>query len=134
MEEGTADGSCEYIKPPLIISSCPHWSSMEKLLMLVEGVVAKSYRVIFIGGPLFKDEIEATGAEFEPLPFVPIRLEDKLDPEGYVHWYWNGLAAVLNAVNVFGTTTHPPGYRILSILPITDRGFESTSTCDPVHH
>lgn len=74
----TRNGVAHSSKPPLVFAAVPHWSHMEKLITLAEGLIAKGYPVTFIGGPLFKEQIESMGATFEPLDSAPTRPEAKL--------------------------------------------------------
>ncbi|KAF2100909.1 UDP-Glycosyltransferase/glycogen phosphorylase [Rhizodiscina lignyota] len=53
--------------PPIILASLPHWSHLEKLSLIAEGLVKKGYSVTFLGTPDFEDKIRVTGATYEEI-------------------------------------------------------------------
>ncbi|KAF2103208.1 UDP-Glycosyltransferase/glycogen phosphorylase [Rhizodiscina lignyota] len=111
-------------KPPIIIAAVALWSHMEKFLPIADGLIQLGYPVHFIGGPLFRDQIEQIGATFVELQGSPTTpgyfLSDTemeklmtMDPEspefsifglGSVIWgatprYFRSLQAALRQVN-----------------------------------
>ncbi|KAF2099105.1 UDP-Glycosyltransferase/glycogen phosphorylase [Rhizodiscina lignyota] len=72
-------------KPPIIVGTISHWSHTEKFIQVGKGLIEKGYAVTFIGGPLFRDQIESIGATFEEVEGSPTtpgyQLSDELMAE-----------------------------------------------------
>lgn len=58
-------------KPPIIMATVSQWTHIEKFCQLASGLVALGYPVTFMGGTLFREHIEKTGATWFEVPGEP---------------------------------------------------------------
>lgn len=63
----TCSSCSKSLKPPIIVAAIPHWSHVEKLIQLADGLVKKGYHVTFLGSPAMRQEIERSGSTFEAI-------------------------------------------------------------------
>jgi UDP:flavonoid glycosyltransferase YjiC (YdhE family) len=97
--------------PEVLIASVPIHGHVTPLLAVARGLVDRGYRVRFLTGSRFAEQVRSAGAEFVPLPadadYDDRRLGDR-DPDGP-----RGVAAIRRNVRATFLTPAPAQYRAL---------------------